>query len=138
MSNPHWRPPTPTLHLTLEIRSVDVGLIQLTYAIDREIGQSVNKEYFMSEYSDIFKGVGIFPGKCKLYLHEDAILVIAPPRRVPEALKSRLKAELDQMVKHQIISPVTEPTDWVHPFVVDEKPNGKLRIISNFTIWSFR
>jgi len=32
--------------------------------------------------------------------------VIALPRRVPEALKSRLKAELDQMVKDQIISPV--------------------------------
>ncbi|XP_052778759.1 uncharacterized protein K02A2.6-like [Mya arenaria] len=108
--------------------SVDLGLIQLTYAIDREHGQPVNKEYVMSEYSDLFKGVGILPGKSKLYLREDAIPVITPPRRVPEALKSRLKAELDQMFKDEIISPVTEPTDWVHPIVVVEKPNGKLRI----------
>jgi len=53
--------------------SVDLGLIQLTYAIGRKNGQSVNKEYFMSEYSDL-KGVGILPGKGQLCLREDAVL----------------------------------------------------------------
>jgi hypothetical protein len=32
------------------------------------------------------------------------------------------------MVKDKIITPVTEPTDWVHSILVVEKPNGKLRI----------
>jgi len=41
--------------------------------------------------SELFKGVGILPG---FYLREDAVPVILPPRRAPEALKSRLKAEL--------------------------------------------
>ena len=106
--------------------SVDLGLIALTYAIEQN--QPITKECVMSEYSDLFKGIGTLPGKSKLYLRDNAVPVIAAPRRVPEALKSRLKQELDQMVKHEIITPVTEPTDWVHPIVVVEKSNGALRV----------
>ena len=55
--------------------------------------------------------------------------VVNPPRRVPEALKSKLKAELDTMESDHIIAKVTEPTDWVNSLVVVEKPKtGKLRI----------
>ena len=58
--------------------------------------------------------------------------VVNPPRRVPEALKSRLKDELDTMESDQIIQKVTEPTDWVNSLVVVEKPKtGKLRICSD-------
>ena len=38
-------------------------------------------------------------------------LVINPPRRIPFALKKRLKAELDRMTKVGIIKPVSEPTE---------------------------
>jgi len=32
------------------------------------------------------------------------------------------------MIHLDIIQPVTEPTEWVSPLVVVEKPNGKLRV----------
>ena len=55
--------------------------------------------------------------------------VVNPSHRVPEALKSKLKAELDTMESDHIIAKVTEPTDWVNSLVVVEKPKtGKLRI----------
>ena len=57
------------------------------------------------------------------------VTVVNPPHRVPKALKSRLKDELDTMESDQIIRKVTEPTDWVNSIVVVEKPKtGKLRI----------
>ena len=55
--------------------------------------------------------------------------VVNPPRRIPEALKSRLKCELDNMENDQIIVKFDEPTDWVNSLVIVEKPQtGKLRI----------
>jgi hypothetical protein len=80
----------------------------------------MTKESFMSEYGDLFWGVFNLPGKSKLHLLNDAIPVITPPRCVPvhPMFKSRPKLELQQMVKYEIITPLTEPTDWLHPIVV--------------------
>ena len=93
--------------------SIDLGLLQL---IERD-------------YADLFKGIGVIPGEVKLHLKDDAVPVVNPPRRVPEALKLRLKDELDTMESDQIIRKVTDPTDWVNSLVVVEKPKtDKLRI----------
>ena len=44
-------------------------------------------------------------------------------------MKTKVKAELAQMVKDKIIRKVTEPADWVNSIVIVEKPKtGKLRI----------
>ena len=50
------------------------------------------------------------------------------PRRVPAALRDSLKNTLDDLVKQQIITPVTEPTPWINSIVVVPKKNGSLRI----------
>ncbi len=120
--------------------SLDLELIKLTYSVDSKVAENthkhsnnspleLNKTLVMSNYGNLFKGIGVIPGSCHLHLKENAIPVVNPPRRIPEALKSRLKSELDKMVKDRIISKVTEPTDWVNSIVVVEKPKtGKLRV----------
>ena len=40
----------------------------------------------------------------------------------------KLKKELDKMVNLGVISPVTEPSEWVNSMVIVEKPGGNLRI----------
>ncbi|MEW8546431.1 MAG: RNase H-like domain-containing protein, partial [Candidatus Thiodiazotropha sp.] len=83
----------------------------------------------MNEFSELFTGIGVIPGECKLYLKDNAVPVVNPPRRIPEALKGKLKIELDRMERDGIIAKVTEPTDWVNSIVVAEKPkSGKLRV----------
>jgi len=37
------------------------------------------------------------------------------------------------MVARKIIVPVTEPTEWVHPFVTAPKPNGGIRACVDLT-----
>ena len=106
--------------------SIDLGLIKLTFAIDN---QTMTKENVMEEYNDLFHGIGLLPGKCHLHLRDNVTPTINAPRRIPEALKKRLKAELDQMVCVKIIWKVTEPTDWVNSIVMVEKSKaGKLRL----------
>ena len=51
-----------------------------------------------------------------------------PPRRVPIALKAKLKAELERLEDLGVIQKVTGPTDWVSNLASAEKPNGKLRV----------
>lgn len=53
--------------------------------------------------------------------------VINPPRRVPFALKDKLKSELDRLEGLQMIRKVNKPTEWVSSLVVVKKRNGKLR-----------
>ena len=83
----------------------------------------------MQHYGDLFEGTGLLPGTAKLHLKAGATPVVNPPRRVPEALKSRLKSELDRMENAGIITKVDEPTDWVNSLVVVEKPKtGQIRV----------
>lgn len=54
--------------------------------------------------------------------------VIDASRKVPVALQHRLKEELKRMENMKIITPVSEPTEWVSSLVLVEKPNGSLRV----------
>ncbi|KAJ8351148.1 hypothetical protein SKAU_G00226240 [Synaphobranchus kaupii] len=68
-------------------------------------------------------------GECNIHLDPAATPVACPPRRIPIALHSRLKEELQKMENTDIIAKVTEPTEWVNALVVVEKPRtGKLRV----------
>ena len=51
--------------------------------------------------------------------------VTHPPRKIPTALRSRLKETLDEMEKKGVIRKVDEPTDWVNSLVIIEKPKTK-------------
>ncbi|GBN62739.1 Uncharacterized protein K02A2.6, partial [Araneus ventricosus] len=72
---------------------------------------------------------GEFPDELyHITLKDNAIPVIHPPRRVPQALQPKLKETLDKLEKEKIVSKVNKPTDWVQSLVIVEKPNGNLRL----------
>ena len=110
--------------------SLDLSLLKLTYSVESTpCSAPLSKQSIQHEYAELFNGVGVLPGACKLYLKENAIPVVNPPRRVPEALKAKFKDELDRMEKDSIIARVTQPTDWVNSVVLVEKPaTNKLRV----------
>ena len=64
-------------------------------------------------------------------MKSDAVSIVNPPRRIPEAQRDRVKEELLRMEANDIIKRVTdEPTDWVNSMHAVEKPKtGKLRIV---------
>ena len=54
--------------------------------------------------------------------------MIIPPRRVPTALKTQLKEELDKYVKLGVLAQVEEPTPWVSSLAIATTMSGALRI----------
>ena len=83
----------------------------------------------LSEYSDMFEGLGTFPGTHKIQLKPDAVPVIHPRRRIPVALSDKLGKELKRMEDLRDIVKVSEPTDWVNSIATMEKQRtGALRV----------
>lgn len=64
----------------------------------------VNKDDTIIKYSDVFSGLGKFPGKHHITLKEDAIPKLQGPRRVPQSLSPRLKRTLDELEKKGVVS----------------------------------
>lgn len=110
--------------------SLDLKLIKLILTVaEEEAKPCTDTDSLLKEYTDVFQGIGEFPGECNLHVDPHATPVVYPPRRVPIALRDRLKKELDKMEESNVICKVTEPTEWVNALVVVEKPQtGKLRV----------
>ena len=68
-------------------------------------------------------GIGKLNGEYHIRLSAEVTPVQHAPRRVPMAIRDKLKRTLDEMVTG-IIVPVTEPTQWISSMVVVPKKNG--------------
>jgi len=72
--------------------------------------------------------LGRLEGKVHLRVRDEVYPVVMPTRRMPLAVRPKLKVELERMTEAGIIVPVTEPTPWVSQMVAMPKKNGDLRI----------
>ena len=70
-------------------------------------------------------GVGKLDGEHHIHLDPSVDPVQHAPRRVQEALRSKLQSTLEDMVQQDVLAPVTL---WISSMVAVPKRNGKLRI----------
>ena len=96
--------------------------------ISRVMSVESSAKSLLKEYNDVFEGIGQLDGYHHIEIDELVPPVIHPPRRVPIALRDKLKGEIERMEKLEIIKKVEEPTEWVNSMVVVEKSDGKLKI----------
>jgi hypothetical protein len=87
-----------------------------------------DKEKFIQSNIDVFTGLGTFKDTCTITLKKNSEPVARPCRRVPLAVKSKLKSKLEQLEKQKIIAKVNGASEWVNPLVIIEKPNKTLRL----------
>ena len=81
-----------------------------------------SKEQLLEQHPNVFgRGVGKLEGEYHIRLHKDVTPIQHSPRRVPVALRDRLKDTLENLVAQHIIVPVTS-------IVVVPKKDGTLRI----------
>ena len=67
----------------------------------------------LDEYKDVFQGLGGLPGAYHIVTDDTVLPVVHPPCRVPVALQDQIKNKLDEIVKSDVIAPVSELTEWV-------------------------
>ena len=91
----------------------------------------LSKATIMIKYQDCFDKIGRFPGdQYHIQLIDNPTPVIHPPRTVPVHILPLYKAELEKMIADDIVTEVTEPTDWVNSIVcnVKDTPDGKKKV----------
>ncbi len=105
-------------------------LIQLHPAVfevnedESAFSRSVKQE-FKSLFDD---KLGKLPIKYKMTLDPAVQPVVKPPRKIPLAMEKAVQHELDRMCKLGVITPQSEPTEWVSNMVAAKKKNGDIRI----------
>lgn len=88
----------------------------------------------LQENADLFRPeLGKFTRrKAELKFKEDKPgTVFRRARPVPHALRPKVEAALENMVKQKVVTPI-EHSEWASPLVIVPKPGGKLRICADF------
>ena len=78
-------------------------------------------------YLDVFTGLGLIKTNTKIHVNPNITPSVDPPRRIPYAIREKVQAELQRMIKLGVIVEQHEPTEWVNSITIVQKPN-KLRI----------
>ena len=100
----------------------DMGLVKRVLAVEQK------EDRILDEYQDLFKGLGCVPGEINIKLRPDAEPVVEPCRKVPFGKFKELEEELKRMEDNDVITKITEPTDWVNSLHLVYKPDGSLRV----------
>ena len=80
------------------------------------------KQDILHVYSDVFTGIGRFPGMpYKFQLKENAKPARHAPRKVPIHLQDTFHSEIRNLEKLGILEETKDVTEWVNSFVIMEK-----------------
>ena len=116
--------------ITINVEEVsDVSALSAAQQTAQHV--SFSNATVLKEYQDYFDKIGRFPGdQYHIELIDNPTPVIHPPRTVPVHILPLYKAELEKLIDDDIITELTEPTDWVNSIVcnVKETPDGKKKV----------
>ena len=80
------------------------------------------KQDILHVYSDVFTGIGKFPGMpYKFQLKDNAKPTRHAPRKVPIHLQDAFHSEIRNLEKLGILEETKDVTEWVNSFVIMEK-----------------
>ena len=90
--------------------AIQLGVLKL----GTRICTVTSSETIMSDYKEIFEGVGKLKDyQVKLHVNPDVPPVAQPVRRTPFSLRDKVKEKIEELVAMDIIEPVEGPTPWM-------------------------
>ncbi|XP_045537579.1 uncharacterized protein K02A2.6-like [Papilio machaon] len=116
--------------------NIRVPMLSVCHKIDVNNGKitwSTELNKLCSRYKELFSGgLGRFTGgQATLRVREGATPVFHRARPLPYALRERVDAELDRMLRDGVIEPV-DCSDWASPLVPVNKADGSLRVCADY------
>ena len=90
--------------------------------------ETTGYECLLSEFSDIFHGLGEFTQEVKLELDPTVAPKQQPPRKTPVAIRDALIKKIRQMERDGIVEQVKKPTPWISNLVTVPKDDGSIRV----------
>ena len=82
------------------------------YTVGRETSFPITKEQLVKKYPCVFtEEVGLLEGEYRIHIDPQAKPVQHAPRRVPVAYRENLQNTLEDLVKQDVLAPVTRPTE---------------------------
>ena len=82
----------------------------------------LTKQKILDVYTDVFKGLGTFPGEpYKFKLKENYVPARHAPRKVLIHLQDDFHEEINDLVKQGVLEKVEHSTEWVNSFVIVKK-----------------
>ena len=113
---------------------LSLNLIQLVLSVEeRQDSNTVSQTPgdILTEYKDVFEGLGSFPGVHKIQLKRENPTqpCNSSAAKSPNSSLGQAGKELDRMESSKVIGKVIEPTDWVNSIATPEKQRtGALRV----------
>ena len=93
-----------------------------------KVEAAILKESMLEEFADVFVGEGKLEGHLHLEIDPSVTPVQLPTRKVPIAVKEKLKKELSGLEELCVIKSVNVPTDSISAMVVTVKNDGRIRV----------
>lgn len=72
---------------------------------------SLTEERVISEYADVFKGMGKIGGKLHLEVDDKVTPIVMPPNMPPVAVKVKLKEEINRLESLEVVRREDETTE---------------------------
>lgn len=100
---------------------LDMGIVTISPDV-HHVSMEGSTEDILTEYKDLFTDeLGEFPITYSMTVDPSVQPVVRPAHRIPLAMQSHVKAELDRMESLGVITTISEPTDWVSSMVATHK-----------------
>ncbi|XP_062716630.1 uncharacterized protein K02A2.6-like [Aedes albopictus] len=92
---------------------------------DSDNDESSCAQNIVKRHEEVFHGIGKFAGAVSLEVSADVSPSIQPPRRVPIALREKLKKELKNLERDGLIVKENRHTEWVSNIVLVKRKEQK-------------
>lgn len=96
------------------------------FVSDQGLNNKIERDEFVKKHKVVFEGLGVFLSEYTNKIHENALGVIKPLRRVPQTVLKKLKCELAKLEKNQIFERVEQPKEWSSNLVIVQKQDKSL------------
>ncbi|XP_014680814.1 PREDICTED: uncharacterized protein K02A2.6-like [Priapulus caudatus] len=106
-----------------------LGVLKIGVNVNTVQSEKLTLEDIKQRYPTVCDGIGKLKGyQAKIHIDPNVKPVAQSQCRIPFAMREKLEAKIQELLKDGIIEQVERPTPWISPLVIIPKPSGNIRV----------